>query len=167
VVEKSGSTARSSSRRRYRPGIFTRFVLLLGVLAYSLLPLLASWPAIHARSLTFEQWQVVCLEAVILQVALWLAATRCGYEGLWFWQGASLVAGSMKSGWVYIDTFHRWIQRILFSYYLSGYSVAHRPGAGFQALKMLARKLTFVSVRTRGRRLGILRLHRRVHQPKR
>jgi hypothetical protein len=105
VLEKSGAAARTRNRVRYRLGIFTRFILLLGVLAYSLLPLLASWPAIHARKLTFENWQVVCLEAVILQAALWLAAKRCGYEGLSFWDGASLVAGSMRSGWVYIDMF--------------------------------------------------------------
>jgi hypothetical protein len=97
------ANAKSGGRPRYRAGLFTRFILILGVLAYSLLPLLASWPAVHARRLTFQDWGVIAGLVVFLQIALQFAVKRCGYKGLSFWEGVSLVAGCMRTGSAYTD----------------------------------------------------------------
>lgn len=103
VADSDSANSADEGRVRYRPGIFTSVNLLLGILAYSLLPLLASSPAIHAHRLTAAGLQLVIAEVVALQMALWFAVRRCGSEELPFWQGVALVARYMKTGWIYTD----------------------------------------------------------------
>ena len=103
VADSDSANSKGDDRIRYRPGIFTSLNLLLGILAYSLLPLLASWPAIHAHRVTTADWQLIFAEVVALQMALWWAVRRCGSEELPFWQGVALVARYMKTGWIYTD----------------------------------------------------------------
>lgn len=103
VADSDSANSKAEGPVRYRPGIFTRVNLLLGILTYSLLPLLASWPAIHAHHVTSADWQLIIAEVVALQMALWFAVRRCGSEELPFWQGVALVARYMKTGWIYTD----------------------------------------------------------------
>lgn len=103
VADSDSANSKGDGQVRYRPGIFTTLNLLLGILAYSLLPLLASWPAIHAHRVTPADWQLIIAEVVVLQMALWFAVRRCGSEELPFWQGVALVARYMKTGWIYTD----------------------------------------------------------------
>lgn len=103
MADSDSANSGAGGQVRYRPGIFTGLNLLLGILAYSLLPLLASWPAIHAHRVTTADWQLIIAEVVALQMALWFAVRRCGSEELPFWQGVALVAKYMKTGWIYTD----------------------------------------------------------------
>ncbi len=80
VTEKNVENAKTAGRKKYRPGPFTRINLILGVFAYSLLPLLAQWTAIHAHRITFDDWKVIVGEVVFLQIALWFATKRCSSE---------------------------------------------------------------------------------------
>lgn len=77
--------------------------MLLGVLTYSLGPLLAYWPAIHAHRATIHDWKVIATQTAFLQVALWFATKRCRTENFSFWEGVSLVASYMRTGWIYSD----------------------------------------------------------------
>lgn len=103
VAEKNVQNSQTAGRVHYRPGPFTRFNLALGVVAYSLLPLLASWPAINAHRITTDGWGILAAEIILLQVALWFATVRCGSEEFPFWQGVTLVAAYMRTGWLYTD----------------------------------------------------------------
>ncbi len=94
---------KATGRVQYRPGPFTRFNLVLGVAVYSLLPLLLSWPAIHAHRVTMDGRWIIATEVVALQVALWFATVRCGSEEFPFWRGVTLVAGYLRTGWFYSD----------------------------------------------------------------
>lgn len=95
--------SKTAQRMRYRPDAFTRFNLVLGVVVYSLLPILLSWPAIHAHRVTADGWEVIAAEVGLLQIALWFATVRCGSEEFPFWQGAALVARYLRTGWFLSD----------------------------------------------------------------
>jgi hypothetical protein len=95
--------SKNTQRVQYRPGPFTRFNLVLGMMVYSLLPVLLSWPAIHAHSVTMEGWKVIIAEVALLQVALWFATVRCGSKDFPFWEGAAMVARYLRTGWLYTD----------------------------------------------------------------
>lgn len=103
VTEKNTDDSGDKSPIHYRPGPFTRMNLALGVLCYSVLPVLLSWPAIRAHRLTIYDWEVIAVEVMLLQVALWFATVRCGSKELPFWQGMTLVAAYMRTGWLYTD----------------------------------------------------------------
>ena len=103
MTDKNSQNAKTTERVPFRPGPFTRFNLLLGVLTYSLLPMLVSWPAIHAHRVTAEGWKVIVVEVVLLQVALWFATVRCGSQQFPFWEGAAIVARYLRTGWFLSD----------------------------------------------------------------
>lgn len=95
--------SRTAQRVRYRPGPFTRINLLLGLATYSLLPILVSWPAIHARRVTIERWKFIITEVALLHVALWFATVRCGSQEFPFWEGVAMVARYLRTGWLWTD----------------------------------------------------------------
>lgn len=101
VAENQNS--KTAQRVRYRPGPFTRINLLLGVATYSVLPILVSWPAIHAHRITMNGWKVMVAEVALLQVALWYATVRCGSQEFPFWEGAAMIARYLRTGWLYTD----------------------------------------------------------------
>ena len=103
MTDKNQKDNKDTERVPYRPGPFTRFNLVLGVLVYSLLPVLLSWPAIHAHRVTIEGWKVIVAEVVLLQAALWFATVRCGSQQLPFWEGAAVVARYLRTGWFFSD----------------------------------------------------------------
>lgn len=134
VPEKNLANTKERDRPRYRPGIFTRFVLVLGVLTYSLLPLVVSWPTIHAGRLTSNEWDVIVGAVVFLQFALWFAVSRCGYQGLTYWEGVSLVAGCMRTGWTYTDMLVGGLSVCFFLMATGVIALTSKPQAGFHRL---------------------------------
>lgn len=103
MTDKNPGNSATVARAPYRPGPFTRFNLILGVVTYSLLPILLSWQAIHSRRARIASWEVIAAEVVLLQLALWFATVRCGSEEFPFWQGVALVARYLRTGWLYTD----------------------------------------------------------------
>ncbi len=103
MTDKNLGITTAAGRAPYRPGPFTRFNLTLGVVTYSLLPILVSWQAIHSHRVTIASWKVIAAEVVLLQLALWFATVRCGSEEFPFWQGVALVARYLRTGWLYTD----------------------------------------------------------------
>lgn len=95
--------SRTTQRVRYRPGPFTRINLVLGVALYSLLPILVSWPAIHAHRIAMNGWKAIIAEVALFQVALWFATVRCGSKEFPFWEGVAMVAGYLRTGWLWTD----------------------------------------------------------------
>ena len=100
---RENQNSKAPERVRYRPGAFTKFNMVLGVIVYSLLPVILSWPAIHAHRVTMDGWQLLGAEVALLQVALWFAAVRCGSAEFPFWEGVALVARYLRTGWFYSD----------------------------------------------------------------
>lgn len=103
VTEMNPRNTKTTERVRYRPGPFTRFNLVLGVMIYSFLPVILSWPSIHANRVKMDGWEFIVAGVVLLQVALWSATVRCSSEEFSFWEGVSLVARYMRTGWLYSD----------------------------------------------------------------
>ncbi len=103
MTDKNPGNSTAAGRAPYRPGPFTRFNLILGVVTYSLLPILVSWQAIRSHRITMASWKVIAAEVTLLQLALWFATVRCGSEEFPFWQGVTLVARYLRTGWLYTD----------------------------------------------------------------
>ena len=103
MTEKNLQDSKIAERVRYRPGPFTRVNLLLGVAAYSLLPVLVSWSTIKAGRMTTDDWMVIVAASLFLQIALWFATIRCGSKEFPFWEGAALVARYLRTGWLWTD----------------------------------------------------------------
>ena len=103
MTEKNLQDSTAAGRVKYRPGPFTRINLLFGVAAYSLLPMVVSWPAIQAGRTAADDWMVIVAASLFLQIALWFAVVRCGSKELPFWEGVALVAGYLRTGWLWAD----------------------------------------------------------------
>jgi hypothetical protein len=85
--------------------VFTRINVALGVLAFSLAPLIFVAGKIRAGSMGIEQWGVVIAAVIALQLLLLVAQKRCSSEALPFWRGLLAVGASMRTRWLYTDIF--------------------------------------------------------------
>jgi len=85
--------------------IFTRINVAIGVLAFSLIPMVVVWTKIRAGQMDSEQWAAVVLSVAFMQGLLILAQNRCSSEEMPFWRGLMVVGASMRTGWMYVDVF--------------------------------------------------------------
>ena len=91
------------SDRPLHVSVFTRINVALGVLLFSLAPLLFAAGRIRAGAMRPEQWAVVIGALIGLQLLLFAAQKRCSSEDLPFWRGLLLVGAAMRTGWIYTD----------------------------------------------------------------
>ena len=83
--------------------VFTRINVALGVLIFSLTPLLYFAGSIRAGAMEPEQWIVAIGALICLQVLLLAAQKRCSSDAMPFWRGILLVGAAMRTGWIYTD----------------------------------------------------------------
>src|ERR1044071_3139201 len=83
--------------------LFTRINVALGVLAFSLTPLLFVAGSIRTKEMSPEQWALVIGAVIFLQVLLLIAQKRCSSDAIPFWRGILLVGAAMRTGWIYTD----------------------------------------------------------------
>jgi hypothetical protein len=83
--------------------VFTRINVALGVLAFSLAPLIFVAGNIRAGAMGAEQWVVVIAAVIALQLLLLVAQKKCSSEALPFWRGLLAVGASMRTRWIYTD----------------------------------------------------------------
>jgi hypothetical protein len=86
-----------------RVGLFTRLNIVVGIAIYSFLPLLFHLSDLRTGRMDLSDWGSLLVEIVLLQGLLWLAARRCSSAQLAFWQGVTLTAACMRTGFVYFD----------------------------------------------------------------
>ena len=82
---------------------FTRINVALGVLVFSLTPLMFFAGSIRAGAMGLEQWAVAIGALICLQVLLLAAQKRCSSDAMPFWRGILLVGAAMRTGWIYTD----------------------------------------------------------------
>jgi len=83
--------------------VFTRINVALGVLAFSLAPLIFVTGKIRAGAMGAEQWVVVIAAVIALQLLLLVAQKKCSSEAMPFWRGLLAVGASMRTRWIYTD----------------------------------------------------------------
>jgi len=83
--------------------VFTRINVALGVLAFSLAPLIFVAGKIRAGAMGAEQWVVVIAAVIALQLLLLVAQKKCSSEAMPFWRGLLAVGASMRTRWIYTD----------------------------------------------------------------
>jgi hypothetical protein len=83
--------------------VFTRINVALGVLAFSLTPLVFIAGRMRAGAMEAEQWVIVIGALISLQLLLLVAQKKCSSEAVPFWRGLLLISASMRTGWLYTD----------------------------------------------------------------
>ena len=84
---------------------FVRINVGLGVLAFSLIPLVVMWDRISAGQMQPEHWTALLLGFAIIQGLMLLAQRRCSSEEMPFWRGLTFIGYSMRTRWLSLDVF--------------------------------------------------------------
>jgi len=86
-----------------KPSVFTRIYFTVGILLFSLMPVI--W-TVAARlgggtdeALDFN----VVLLVVALQGLLWFAQRRCATDERPYWDSLLVIAACLSTGWIYLD----------------------------------------------------------------
>jgi lysylphosphatidylglycerol synthetase-like protein (DUF2156 family) len=87
-----------------RPSIFVRIYFTLGVLGFSLLPLIVAF-ATRGKGRLDEIVSVEDAVAAIvaLQCLLWFAQFRCGTTERPYWRSLLAIAACLSTRWLYLD----------------------------------------------------------------
>jgi hypothetical protein len=87
-----------------RPSIFVRINFTLGLLGFSLLPLIVALVASGKRlSDDFVDIEQALAAVIALQCLLWLAQFRCGTKERPYWRSMVTIASCLSTRWLYID----------------------------------------------------------------
>jgi hypothetical protein len=87
-----------------KPSIFARIYFVIGLLLFSLLPLVL----VLASQVSEESDEAVDIETMVvaivaLQGLLWFAQRRCGSTDRPYWRSLLVVASCLSTGWPYLD----------------------------------------------------------------
>jgi hypothetical protein len=87
-----------------KPTVFVRIYFAIGLLSFSLLPLiLAAARLVADPSYEAVDFELTLLAIIALQGVLWFAQRRCGTAERPYWQSLLVIASCLSTGWIYID----------------------------------------------------------------
>jgi hypothetical protein len=87
-----------------KPSVFTRIYFVIGLLLFSLLPLvLLIASQISETSKDAVDFETVVVATVAVQGLLWFAQRRCGSTDRPYWRSLLVVTSCLSTGWTYID----------------------------------------------------------------
>jgi hypothetical protein len=89
--------------RTINVSVFARINVAIGVMVFSLAPIIFVAGRIRARAMEVDNWVVLVAILACLQFLLFLAQRRCSSEAMPFWQGVLVVSASMRTGLLYTD----------------------------------------------------------------